>query len=161
MRRGPERGDRLCPRAGWAALGAIGAAVGLAALGAFVLGGSDGAEAATMAFATIAFSELALVFSLRSPTQHAWEGPRNRYLTASVALSALLVLLMIYVPSLQAPIGTAALEPGELAIVGLVALLPFAGVEASKPLARRLGLNLVGAQATRPAGKPHLAVSGC
>jgi P-type Ca2+ transporter type 2C len=144
MRRGPERGDRLFPPAGWAALAAIGAAVGLAALGAFVLGGSDGAEAATMAFATIALSELALVFSLRSPTQQAWNGPRNRYLTASVVLSASIVLLVIYVPALQALTGTATLDTGDLGIVGLMALVPFVAVEACKPLARRLELPLAG-----------------
>jgi Ca2+-transporting ATPase len=139
MSRGPERGDRLFPLAGWGALTAIGAVVGLAALGAYVFGGSEGAEAKTMAFATIALSELALVFSVRSPTQQAWRGPRNRYLAASVALSALLVLLVIYVPALQAPVGTAVLEPGDAAVVGLMAMLPFAAVEACKPLARRLG----------------------
>jgi hypothetical protein len=84
-----------------------------------------------------------------------------------VAASALLVLLVIYVPALQGPVGTTALEPGELAIVGIMALLPFAAVEAGKPLARRLGVSLtVGARSTQadadgPAENPHAGAPGC
>jgi Ca2+-transporting ATPase len=145
MKRGPDRGDALFPRLAWAALAAIGAVMGLAALAAFLLGGADGDEARTMAFAAIALGELALVFSLRSPTRPAWEGPRNPYLVASVVLSALLVLLAIYVPVFQRMCGTAPLEATELGIVALMATLPFACVEGCKPLARRFGLGLDGA----------------
>jgi Ca2+-transporting ATPase len=142
MERGPERGDALFPRTAWALLAVIGAAVGLAALAAFLLGGGEGSEATTMAFATIALGELALVFSLRSPTRQAWEGPRNPYLVASVLLSAFFVLIAIYVPALQRMCGTVSLDVSELGIVSIVAMLPFAGVEACKPLAGHVGLSL-------------------
>ena len=93
MRRPPERGDRLFPPRAWGALGAVGVLVALAALAAFLIGrsGSD-EEAQTMAFATVALAELALVFSLRSPIRAAWEAPRNMYLVGSVVLSAALVI---------------------------------------------------------------------
>ena len=66
---------------------------------AFLAGRSDGDdEARTMAFATVAFAELALVFSLRSPVRAAWEAPRNLYLVGSVVLSAAVVLVAVYVP---------------------------------------------------------------
>ena len=88
MRRAPERGDRLFPRHGGGVLAAVGVLVGLAALAAFLAGRSAGDdEARTMAFATVAFAELALVFSLRSPVSAAWEAPRNLYLVGSVVLS--------------------------------------------------------------------------
>ena len=92
MRRPPERGDRLFPPRAWGALAAVGVLVALAALAAFLVGRSAGDdEARTMAFATVAFAELALVFSLRSPIRAAWEAPRNMYLVGSVVLSAALV----------------------------------------------------------------------
>ena len=69
MRRSPERGDRLFPSRAWGALAALGILVGLAALAAFLVGRSVGDnEARTMAFATVALAELALVFSVRSPS---------------------------------------------------------------------------------------------
>ena len=48
-------------------------------------------EAQTMAFATIAVAELALVFAVRSPIRPAWEAPRNLYLVGGVVVSSLLL----------------------------------------------------------------------
>ena len=57
-------------RRAWGALAAMGILVGLAALAAFLVGRSArDDEARTMAFATVASAELALVFSLRSPVR--------------------------------------------------------------------------------------------
>ena len=143
MRRPPERGDRLFPPAAWGALAAIGALVGLAALAAFLVGrGEEDEVARTMAFATVAFAELALVFSLRSPIQAFWRGPRNPYLLASVVLSAALVLLGIYVPALNDALGAVSLGVGELAVVAGLALVPFACVELGKAVFRRQGWTL-------------------
>ena len=145
MRRAPERGDRLFPSRAWGALAAIGVLVGLAALAAFLVGRSDsGDEARTMAFATVAFAELVLVFSLRSPIRAAWEAPRNLYLVGSVVLSAALVLVAVYLPALNEPLGTVRLGAYELGLVALLALLPFVGVEAGKTLFRRTGWTLEG-----------------
>ena len=100
-----------------------------------------------MAFATVAFAELALVFSLRSPIRPAWEAPRNMYLIGSVVLSAALVLVTMYVPALNEPLETVALGAEELGIVVVLSLAPFLGVEAGKALFRRVGWTLGGAAA--------------
>jgi P-type Ca2+ transporter type 2C len=145
MRRAPERGDRLFTTRAWGALAAIGVLVGLAALGAFLVGRSDGGDASqTMAFATVALAELALVFSIRSPTRPAWEAPRNPYLVGSVILSAALVLVAVYLPALNEPLGTVPLSLSELGLAVALALLPFLCVEAGKSLFRRVGWTLEG-----------------
>jgi len=145
MRRAPERGDRLFPSRAWGALATIGILVGLAALAAFLVGRSDsGDEARTMAFTTVAFAELVLVFSLRSPIRAAWEAPRNLYLVGSVVLSAAVVLVAVYLPALNEPLGTVPLGVSELVLVAVLALLPFLGVEAGKTLFRRAGWTLEG-----------------
>ena len=143
MRRAPERGDRLFPRRAWGALAAVGVLVGLAALAAFLAGRSAGDdEARTMAFATVALAELALVFSLRSPVNAAWEAPRNLYLVGSVVLSAAIVVVAVYLPALHDPLGTVALDAAELGVVIGLALAPFLCVEAGKALFRRAGWTL-------------------
>jgi Ca2+-transporting ATPase len=148
MRRAPERGDRLFPPRAWGALAAIGALVGLAALVAFLVGRTDsGDEARTMAFTTIAFAELALVFSLRSPVRAAWEAPRNLYLVASVVLSAAVVLVALYMPALNDPLGTVPLDPSELGVVAALAVVPFLCVELGKTLSRRFGWTIERASA--------------
>ena len=142
MRRGPERGDRLFTSRAWAALAAIGAAVGIAALAAFLVGRDDGGDVGqTMAFVTVAFAELALVFSLRSPTVHAWRAPGNPYLVGSVLLSTVLVLGVVYLPGLDESLGAVSLDLGQLGIATVLALVPFACVEAGKSVAARLGLT--------------------
>ncbi|MEX2613498.1 MAG: cation-transporting P-type ATPase [Gaiellaceae bacterium] len=143
MRRAPERGDRLFSLRAWGALAAIGILVGIAALAAFLVGRADsGDEARTMAFATVAFAELGLVFSLRSPIRGAWEAPRNLYLVGSVVLSAVLVLAAVYMPALNEPLGTVPLAISELGIVAVLALVPFLCVEVGKTLFRRVGWTL-------------------
>jgi Ca2+-transporting ATPase len=148
MRRAPERGDRLFPPRAWGALAAVGMLVGLAALIAFLVGRSTGdGEARTMAFATVAFAELALVFSLRSPVRAAWDAPRNVYLVGSVVLSAALVIVAVYLPVLNEPLGTVGLDVSELGIVIVLALVPFLCVEAGKALFRRADWTLEGTAA--------------
>ncbi|HET8967827.1 MAG TPA: HAD-IC family P-type ATPase, partial [Gaiellaceae bacterium] len=145
MRRGPERGDRLFPPRAWGALAMIGALVGASAFIAFLVGREgDGDGAQTMAFATLAFAELALVFAVRSPIHPASAAPRNRYLLGSVLLSVAVVLGAIYVPFLNDPLGTVPLHSDELLVTALLALLPFLCVEAGKALARRAGWSLGG-----------------
>jgi Ca2+-transporting ATPase len=147
MRRAPERGDRLFPSRAWGALAALGTLVGLAALAAFLVGRSVGDdEARTMAFATVAFAELALVFSVRSPVLPAWEAPRNLYLIGSVVLSAAVVSVAVYVPALNEPLGTVPLDVAELGLVVALAVVPFLGAEVGKALFRSFGWTLEGAR---------------
>ena len=80
------------------ALMAIGSLVGLAALAAFSSEETT-TKARTMAFATVAFAELALNLLADSPIGAAWEAPRNLYLVGSVVLSAAIVIVATYLPA--------------------------------------------------------------
>jgi Ca2+-transporting ATPase len=155
MKRSPERGDRLFTARGWAALAAVGSLVGLAALAAFLAGdaGVQG-EAETMAFATVAFAELALVFALRSPIRPFWEAPRNRYLLASVVLSAALVVLAVYVPGLNGPLSTVPLDEMQATIVLALSAVPFVVVELGKGVFRHRGWSLTPPQFTTSSATP-------
>ena len=118
-------------------LATTGIGVGVAATCAYVLGRELAPNAAqTMAFATIALAELALVFSFRSTVDSAWRGPRNASLAWSVLVSILVVALALYVPSLAEALGTTPLDAPELGIVVALALLPAALFEAVKALRR-------------------------
>jgi Ca2+-transporting ATPase len=147
MRRPPERGVRLFPPLGWAALGLIGTLVGLAALTAFLVGDEGGAQ--TRAFATIALAELALVFATRSPLEPAWRAPWNPYLAAGVALSLVVVGAAVFLSALHEPLGTVSLGGSDLGVVLALAIAPFVLVEVGKALARRLGIGAMFA----PGGK--------
>jgi magnesium-transporting ATPase (P-type) len=118
-------------------LAGLGALVGGAALAAFLIG-REGDHGQTMAFATVALAELALVFSCRSPREAAWRVPRNVYLLVSVAASVALVALAVYLPALQEPLGTSPLGLGEAALVLALALVPAALAEAGKAVLRRI-----------------------
>ena len=66
----------------------IGILVGGVTLAAFGAGRAlGGGVEQTMAFATLALSELALVYGMRSYSTPAWRLPRNRWLDASVVVS--------------------------------------------------------------------------
>jgi Ca2+-transporting ATPase len=138
MIRGPRRSGTLFSRRAWAVLAAIGGLVGLSALGAYLVGRQlGGGVEQTMAFLAVAFAELALAFSIRTPDRPAWRGTWNPALGASVAGSAALALLVVYVPSLRDPFGTVALSAGELGVAVGISLLPAALVELAKALAPR------------------------
>jgi Ca2+-transporting ATPase len=140
MRRGPRGLGGLFTRRLGFALALAGTAVGLTATGAYVVGRELAPDSAqTMAFATIALAELCLVFSLRSSHDAAWRGPRNATLAWSVAGSAAIVALLVYVPLLHEPFGTHALGPAEVGVVLLLALLPAVLVEAAKAVGRLRG----------------------
>jgi magnesium-transporting ATPase (P-type) len=138
-RRAPERSDVLFAPASWLALGIIGLLVGAAAIGAFLAGRAIDPDAAqTIAFATIACGELLVVFAVRSPLRAAWHEPRNGLLLAGVAASAALVAIAIYLPALHDPLGTVALDPGQITLVLGFALVPAIAVESGKALLRTL-----------------------
>ena len=133
----PRRSERLFDRPMWLALGVIGVLVGGATLAAFVAGRAVGGDRAqTMAFATLALSELVLVFAIRSPQVHAWRLPRNGWLLASAIASAALVAAVVYLPLAQEPFQTVSLGLGPAAVVVGLALAPFVLVELAKALAR-------------------------
>jgi magnesium-transporting ATPase (P-type) len=134
----PRAGAQLFGRRAWGALALIGTLVGAATFAAFLIGRADDTDAArTAAFATLAVSELMLVYALRSVATPAWREPRNRWLDASVLASIGVVAALVYLPAAHAAFATVPLAPPLAAAVMLLALVPFAGVEAGKALLRR------------------------
>jgi Ca2+-transporting ATPase len=122
----------------WQALAAIGGLVGAVTLTAFLIGrGSDADVAKTMAFATLALSELALVYGMRSTTAAAWHAPRTQWLDLSVVGSVAVVALVVYVPGGQSAFGTTSLDLSDALVSVLLALVPLLAVEAFKALRRR------------------------
>jgi Ca2+-transporting ATPase len=142
MRSPPLRDADVIGRALWRRLALIGAAVGGVTLASFEIGHAlGGGVAQTMAFATLALSELALVFAFRSETEPIWRLPANRWLTRSVLLSLAIVAAAVYVPAAHEPISTVALPlSAALAAVGL-ALVPLAVVELAKVARRERSLG--------------------
>jgi Ca2+-transporting ATPase len=149
LARDPSSGDTMTPRPqlgphlfdarSWAALAAIGGVVGAIALAAYAAGTAfGGGVAQTMTFATIALGELGLAFAMRAPRTAAWRLPRNSWLLATTAGSALLVAAAVYAPGLHDALDTVALAPAEACVVVALALVPFVAVEAAKAARRRI-----------------------
>jgi Ca2+-transporting ATPase len=131
MQRPPERSRHLFPPLDWIGLALIGLLVGAVGLCAF-LAGPGGDAAQTRAFATIAFSELVLVFSVRSRLVHAWREPRNAYLLGGVAASAGIVVLALFLPALNDLLHTVTPESSDVLLIAGLALLPALFVEGLK-----------------------------
>ena len=139
MERGPHSRTRLFGGTDWLMLAGLGLLVGAAAFAAFLVGRAGGGDEQTMAFATVALSELVLVFSCRSPREAAWRLPRNAYLLVSVALSAAVVALAVYLPALHEPLGTSALGTADALVVAGLALAPAICAELGKAVLRNRG----------------------
>ena len=147
----PRHGAVLFDRRMWTALAVIGLLVGGVTLVAFLLGrGTDNDTAKTMAFATLALAELALVYAMRSPTDAAWRAPHNPWLDLSVAGSALAIAAIVYLPPAHEAFATASLGPGAAAATVLLALVPLIVVELAKVLRGR-GRPAVESRRVRPA----------
>jgi Ca2+-transporting ATPase len=140
MASGPRRSARLFQRRLVVMLGLIGLLVGASTLAAFGAGKAFGGDTAqTMAYATLALSELALVFAIRSTTTAAWRLPVNRWLVAACAAAGAFVAASIYLPALQTAFETVTLDASQALVVLALAATPFAVVEAVKALGRRRG----------------------
>jgi Ca2+-transporting ATPase len=134
----PRHGTQLFDWRTWSALGFVGLLVGGATLAAFGAGRAFGGDVAqTMAFATLALSELALVFAMRAPQTHFWRLPLNRWLVGSVAASAAVVAAVIYVPAAHDAVATVPLTLPQALVSGTLALVPVAVVEAAKAVTGR------------------------
>lgn len=144
MLRPPAPLGKLFERDQLLMLAIAGTTVGLAATAAYVAGRAIAPEASqTMAFATIALAELVFVYSIRSASQPAWRGPRNHVLALSVAASAAVVLVGIYLPIARELLGTEPLDVTELGIVLTLAVAPSVLVEATKAIRRWRGIPSV------------------
>jgi Ca2+-transporting ATPase len=138
MQTPPRQGRQLFDAATWRLLLWIGTLVGAVTFAAFAIArarGGNGEE--TMAFATLALSELALVYGMRSRTVAAWRLPPNSWLNLSVFLSFLVVVAAIYTPGGDAAFATVPLDPVDAATVALLALVPLAAIELVKVRTRR------------------------
>ena len=149
-RRAPLRAGRL------GALGLIGVAVGGVTLASFEVGQASGGDTAqTMAFATLALSELALVFGMRSASTAAWRLAINRWLVAACAAASLFVAASMYLPAFQTAFETVTLDAPQALVVLALAATPFAVVEAVKALGRRgLGRAKRSSRGAKEAGEP-------
>src|SRR2546427_2937696 len=103
-------------------------------------GQADVIRARTVAFTTLVFFELFLVFAIRSPRQTLWSvGPlSNPKLIVAVLASMALQLLVVYTPFLQGPFQTEPLTPRDWLETVLISLTAFAFVEVLKVVRHRI-----------------------
>ena len=96
--------------------------------------GSDPVRTQTVAFTTIVFFELFLVFAIRSPRQNLWQVGlfTNRKLIYAVLISMALQLMVIYTPFFQTAFHTEALTAFDWVRTLLVSLTAFVLVELMK-----------------------------
>ncbi|HET9114464.1 MAG TPA: cation-transporting P-type ATPase [Gaiellaceae bacterium] len=135
MQTPPRRGDYLFDRRTWSALAFIGLLVGAASTAAYLAGTHYGGDSAqTMAFTTLALSELVLVFSIRSPTLAAWRLPSNKWLDASVLASVGFLAGAIYLPLAHEPFATVSLPLAPALTAVALATVPSLVVETTKRL---------------------------
>src|SRR5256886_6978068 len=102
--------------------------------------GADPTRAQTVAFTTIVFFELFLVFAMRSPRQTIWEIGlfTNTKLILAVLGSMLLQAAVIYIPFLHGVFGTAPLTVLDWVETLLISFSAFAFVDVLKVVRRRV-----------------------
>jgi Ca2+-transporting ATPase len=88
--------------------------------------GADLRGASTLAFTTLALSQLAHSFNCRSKTRSLFDlgWGTNRALIAAVAVSALAQLAVVYVPFFQPAFGTVPLTGRQLVVLAVLSLAP-------------------------------------
>ena len=137
MRSPPRPGRELFDTRTWLALLSIGTVVGGVTFAAFAIGRALGGDIEqTMAFATLALSELGLVYGMRSASVAAWQAPRNLWLNASVLASAALVAAVVYLPGARSAFAAEQLDATAAAVVLALALVPLGVVELAKAYRR-------------------------
>jgi Ca2+-transporting ATPase len=146
MRSPPRRSARLFDRRLRYALALIGVAVGGVTLASFGIGRAlGGGVAQTMAFTTLALSELALVFAIRSTSTAAWRLAVNRWLVWSVMISVTVVAACVYLPATHEALSTVSLSPLAALVAVSLSLFPFALIEVAKGAGQRRARTLGGA----------------
>ena len=121
MRRPPRpRDERVVTARMWAGIVLVGIVMAASTLlvldasmrGGLIDGRHDMPYGQSMAFTTLVFAQLFNVFNARSDERSAFDLLfSNRWLWGAVALSTVLHLLVIYVPTMQRAFGTVALSP--------------------------------------------------
>jgi Ca2+-transporting ATPase len=115
---------------------------GLGLLGGAAAGGVDGeARARTLAFATLAFAQLAHVVNARSPRPLLFTRGLfgNPWVVRAIGLTAVLQLAALYLPGLSGVLDTVPLGVADWAVVVPLALAPLLVGQAVKALSTRRG----------------------
>jgi len=114
----------------------IGSLVAAPALVAYAWGrATEGVELARqLTFATLIGAHLAATFNFRSPTRSIFQLSSNRWVIGAIALSAVLLVAVIYLPWLQRPFRTEPFSVHEWLAIGGLSLVPLVVVEALKLL---------------------------
>jgi P-type Ca2+ transporter type 2C len=116
----------------------VGTAVGLAALGAFLLVPEvQSGSGQTAAYVTVALAELVFVFSCRSEREPPWRLPRNIHLELAALASLGVLAATVYAPALQGPFETVALGWGALLVILGLAVVPALVAEGAKAVRHR------------------------
>ena len=106
--------------------------------------GRSEAQAMTMTFAALVLIQFCNAYNFRSDRHSLLRRPfANRWLNLAVSWELALLLLVVYLPILQRPLGTLALSGADWLLVGGAALTIVPVMEASKWLRRR---GLLGAE---------------
>ncbi len=137
--------EAIINREMWARIGIQTVAIAAVTLTAYFIGLRFFPESArTMAFATISFSELLRAFTSRSDRYPLLKVGifTNRAMLYAVATSALLLIVVIYVPFLQPIFDTVSLGATQWAIIAPLLLVPALVAELTKAFLSR-GYNLV------------------
>ena len=115
--------------------------IGVGTMGAYLYGMKRygiGPAAATLAFNTLVYNELAHSISSRSPYRIMFGGEKlepNKHLTKAVLGMAALQVLVSVVPGARTLLGTTPLNIGDLGAIAAGVLLPLVVNEATKPSA--------------------------
>jgi len=119
--------------------------IGLGTFGAYMFGVKRygiGPAAATLAFNTLTYNELAHAISSRSHNRNVFGGqklPPNKQLTAAIVGMAVLQVLVSVVPGARTLLGTAPLGMADLVAIGAGVIGPLIINEATKPTYRPEG----------------------
>ncbi|HLF93175.1 MAG TPA: cation-translocating P-type ATPase [Planctomycetota bacterium] len=96
------------------------------------------AQAVTMTFVSLVLIQFFKAYSFRSDRESIFKGAfANRWLNRAVLWEVLLLVLVVYLPALQAPFGTFPLPVLDLAVSGLAALTVVPALELAKAMERR------------------------
>jgi Ca2+-transporting ATPase len=142
MRSGPRESNTIFGRDSAAALFGIGGLIALVTVAAYAIGQSSAGDdvASRMTLATLVGAQLSASLAFRSQTRSVFQLPRNLWLLAAIAASALTLIVIFYVPLLKDAFSTGPISLAEWLIVLALSLVPLIVVEAAKlsGLARRL-----------------------
>jgi len=136
--------EPILTRRHWLAMGAYGALIAAAVLGAFFLAlavlGYSRTQAVTVSFLSLALSRLWHVFNMRDRDTGIFRNQvvRNPYVWGALALCVVLILMAVFVPGLSGVLGLTILPPAGWIVVLAASLVPLLAGQAVIELAKRI-----------------------